>query len=231
MGKIYITRHGETEWNVAARLQGQCDSPLTPLGIRQATWLGERLKDISIDAIYTSPLGRAAHTAKIVAINSSLDERIIKHIDELMEIYLGSWQGMHIDEVSEIYPEQIQHFWHKPERYQTIDGESFEVLMDRAYTKLMDLAKTHEHETILLVSHTITIKALLNVLLNKGDIKSFWDSPDLTQTSLTILNYQNAKFNIEVIADTSHHQEISEQGGGLFTPRKVATHSTRKKRS
>lgn len=57
---------GETEWNTEGRMQGWNDSPLTKLGVNQAHWLYERLKDIDFNVIYSSPTGRAYKTAEIL---------------------------------------------------------------------------------------------------------------------------------------------------------------------
>ncbi len=77
MTKLYITRHGETLWNTEGRMQGWNDSPLTDLGIKQAEWLRERIKDLKIDVIYSSPSGRAYNTAEIIKGNREL--QVIKH--------------------------------------------------------------------------------------------------------------------------------------------------------
>jgi len=64
--KLYITRHGTTEWNLEKRLQGWADSPLTEDGRNRAIKLGNSLKDIDFDMIYTSPQERALNTAKLI---------------------------------------------------------------------------------------------------------------------------------------------------------------------
>ena len=61
--KLYITRHGETQWNTEKKMQGWQNSDLTGQGIENATRLGERLKDVDFSNIYSSPLGRAMDTA------------------------------------------------------------------------------------------------------------------------------------------------------------------------
>ena len=63
---LYLTRHGQTEWNVENRFQGGTDSPLTEKGIRQAEYLAKRLRGISFESIYSSPAGRALRTAEIL---------------------------------------------------------------------------------------------------------------------------------------------------------------------
>jgi len=70
---LYLARHGETLWNVEGRLQGHLDSPLTEVGKRQAGWLRRSLESIPFDAIYTSPSGRAYHTAEILRGDRNVD--------------------------------------------------------------------------------------------------------------------------------------------------------------
>ena len=65
--EIYFVRHGQTIWNVEKRFQGLSDSPLTELGITQAKWLGEKLKDIKFDKFYSTSLKRAYDTPKFVS--------------------------------------------------------------------------------------------------------------------------------------------------------------------
>src|SRR6185436_91891 len=65
--RLIIVRHGESEWNRVGRYQGQCDAPLSDLGLRQAEALARRLSDEPLDVIFTSPLQRAAKTAEAIA--------------------------------------------------------------------------------------------------------------------------------------------------------------------
>ena len=90
MTRLYITRHGQTEWNVEGRFQGRADSKLTPLGESQALWLGERLKDERIDVIISSSSGRTITTSE--KIRGERGIRIIPN-DNLREIYLGRWKA------------------------------------------------------------------------------------------------------------------------------------------
>src|SRR3712207_163192 len=106
MTTIYLTRHGQTEWNLNKRLQGWKNSPLTKLGISQAKALGERLKDTQIDVIYSSPIERAYKTAEIIKGNKDIE--IIKH-DGLKEFNYGDWEGLTIDEIEKnpIYTKEL----------------------------------------------------------------------------------------------------------------------------
>lgn len=208
MGKIYITRHGETEWNTVKRMQGHDNSPLTELGKKQAKWLNNRLKESKIDIIYSSSLIRALDTAYILR-----GERNIQVIptDSLKEIYLGSWQGCLASEVEKNYPEQHRCFWYEPESYVPIDGENFEDLLIRVSAFFREITKVHANENVLIVAHAIVLKALLNYV-NKGSVKTLWNGPHFKPTSLTILDYNNNQFTIDLLADITHYEETNPNG-------------------
>ena len=108
---VYVTRHGETEWNVAKRMQGRKNSALTENGILQAKQLGERMKDLSIHAIYSSPSERTLHTAEL--IKGERDIPIIAD-EHFYEISMGIWEGQTIDDIERQYPDDIQLFWYEP---------------------------------------------------------------------------------------------------------------------
>ena len=106
---IYLLRHGETLWNVAGRLQGQSDSPLTWRGIQQARALGESLlRQDRVDgatALISSPQGRAWQTAAIVAEVLGGNPRAIAFDDRLKELDFGAWTGLTFEEVAAAHPE------------------------------------------------------------------------------------------------------------------------------
>ncbi|MBQ6486583.1 histidine phosphatase family protein [Candidatus Saccharibacteria bacterium] len=87
--KLYLARHGQTDWNLEHRAQGQVDIPLNETGIKQAEELREKLKSYHFDICYASPLSRAAETAKI-AVDGQCE---IIFMDDLKERYFGSLEG------------------------------------------------------------------------------------------------------------------------------------------
>ena len=87
---FYLARHGQTEWNIERRIQGQLDSPITALGKQQALLLGEQCKQLNITQVLTSPLSRALQTAKICAETLQLN---VKKITGFEERHFGCWQG------------------------------------------------------------------------------------------------------------------------------------------
>lgn len=206
MGTFLIARHAETIWNKEKRMQGNLDSSLTEMGIRQANWLKNRLRNIQIDQIYSSPQGRALATTNIIKGSRELE---VVEIDALKEIQLGSWEGRLISEVAQEYPEKHHHFWNQPELYIPVDGESFEGLTRRVDEFIRALARKNVDQTTLLVSHGVTIKAIINAITRNGQVEMFWYGPAIVSASLTTIHFNGNIFEVECIADASHHEESS----------------------
>jgi broad specificity phosphatase PhoE len=130
---IYLVRHGRTEFNAEGRFQGRLDSPLTPLGIEQAGRYGELLKGLIGDAtdwtLISSPLGRAVHTAEIIAGALGLDLNFPRD-PRLAEIGMGLWDGLTIEDIDVVSPGVLSNttrydfFFHAPdgERYDAFAG-------------------------------------------------------------------------------------------------------------
>ncbi len=118
MTKLYITRHGQTEWNIERRLQGHKDSALSALGQQQAKWLGERLNSIDLDIIISSSSGRTLKTSELIRGNRNIN--IIQN-KGLMEINLGIWEGMLHTDIQNQYPSEYNNFWNSPLLYKSTD--------------------------------------------------------------------------------------------------------------
>ncbi|MBC8586810.1 histidine phosphatase family protein [Paratissierella segnis] len=197
--RLYITRHGTTEWNIEKRLQGWGDSPLTEEGINRAVSLGESLADVDFDIIYTSPQKRAMETAKLIMGNKNT--KIITH-DGLKELRFGIWEGMELDEINEKYPEEYYLYRNRPELYIPIDGESFKDLFNRVESFLEEL-KAVDYRNVLIVTHGMTIKTLITII--KGlTLDEFSSLPVYTGTALNICEVKGGKFELIVEGDISH---------------------------
>lgn len=138
--KILLVRHGETDWNVAQRIQGSTDTPLNQTGIQQAKRLAEELakRETPIIGVYTSKLERAAKTAECVA-NKLGKECIV--LPGLEEINFGLWEGITWEQVKEQFPVQYQ-IWHQNRRYEhPPKGESYQELVERVVRALQKIIK------------------------------------------------------------------------------------------
>lgn len=198
--KIYITRHGETEWNKEGRMQGWKNSNLTEDGIKNAKKLGKRLKHVDFDCIYCSPLGRAVDTAKYIRQDKKTE---IVLVDSLKEMGFGKWEGMEQERIMEFYPTEYFNFWNKPHLYNPIEGESFEELFERVKDVLNQTIRNSAGGNILIVSHAVVIKVIYSII--KGHpLEELWGPPFLQGTSLTIIEVEDNEINIILEADTSH---------------------------
>jgi broad specificity phosphatase PhoE len=198
--KIYITRHGETEWNKEGRMQGWKNSDLTEKGIENAKRLGESLKHINFDCIYSSPSGRTIETVNCIKGNK--DTPIIIN-DSLREMGFGLWEGMEHSKIKEFYPVQQFNFWNKPHLYESIDGESYEELLSRARQVLNEIVNNTPYENVLVVTHAALIKAIYAILKNYS-LEEFWNPPFMNDTCLTVLQVENKEISIILEADISH---------------------------
>lgn len=196
---LFFTRHGETEWNVAGILQGWGDSNLTNEGKRRAEKLGERLRDVDFDIFYSSPQGRALETAKL--IRGDKDTKIVTH-DGLKELGLGLWEGMDLEAIEDLYPIEYYLYRNKPSLYEPLDGESFQDLFKRVKAFLEEIVAM-DAENILIVSHGITIKAIVTII--KGlTLDEFSELPVFTGTSLNICEVKGNVLEMMLEDDSSH---------------------------
>lgn len=184
--KLYIIRHGQTDWNRARRLQGRTDIPLNEWGRLVAELTKEGLKDVAFDVAFTSPLIRAKETAELVLKDRNVpiieDERII-------EVNFGAYEG----ESFTLDNENLQNFFSKPEEYYPVDGsESMESILERTGDFLSELYKKPEYQdsTVLVSTHGA---ALCGLLCN---IKK-WDKADFWKGGL----HKNCGFSIVEVTD------------------------------
>ncbi|HDR7795406.1 TPA: phosphoserine phosphatase 1 [Bacillus luti] len=201
---VYVTRHGETEWNVAKRMQGRKNSALTENGMLQAKQLGDRMKDLPIDAIYSSPSERTLHTAEL--IKGKRDIPIIGD-EHFYEINMGIWEGQTIDDIERQYPEEIQLFWYEPHLFQSTSGENFESVHKRVIEGVELLLEKHKGENILIVSHAAAAKLLVGHFAGI-EIAKVWDEPFMHSASLSMIEFdENYSGEVKQFADISHFQQ------------------------
>ena len=121
MADIILARHGETEWNVEEIFRGRIDVELDETGIKQAGLLAEYLRDVKIEAVYSSPLKRALRTGQIIAGSHQLEVEITPG---LIDFDFGEWQGLPHQEVKNKYKELYQEWINNPDQVEMPAGES-----------------------------------------------------------------------------------------------------------
>jgi broad specificity phosphatase PhoE len=158
MTRLILIRHGETDWNLENRWQGQADVPLNAKGRAQARQIAERLKDDGLQAIYASDLGRARQTAGELARATGLEVRLDPR---LREIHQGDWQGMLASEIETRY---AWFFQKKPDNlleHAPPGGETIGQVQARLIAAVQDIVQAHPGGSVAVVSHGFAIAVIL----------------------------------------------------------------------
>lgn len=164
--RLWLVRHGLTEWNAQQRFCGHRDIPLSEQGRGQAHWLAERLQEETISAIYTSDLVRARETAEIIAYQRTPAVQI-RVSAAWREIDFGEWEGMTYAQVAEQFKGRLD-FFTDPESYSPPNGESLAHMQQRVMNALAAIAQSDDLPVagnVVIVSHGGPLRILLCNLL------------------------------------------------------------------
>lgn len=193
----YIVRHGETVFNVERITQGHSDSPLTEAGMRQAKLLGERLRDVNFDLVFSSDSGRAQKTAELIIANP---DTLVTTTPLLRERKYGKFEGkpakLFMEENKELI--ELEKNSTREVRWSlkfADDIESNEEVNNRMVAFLKDVAVTHPGKTLLVVTHGGIMRAFLNYMRWAGEK----DLPggSVLNTAYIKLVFNGDNFNIE----------------------------------
>jgi len=197
--EFILARHGETEWNTRGVMQGHLDSPLTPTGIEQAQILGRRIARIRPDHIYSSDLGRAHETAKII---TRYYPKPIHLEPGLREKNIGIFQSHDWRTIKQKFADVYRDFAAADPDYAIPDGESYNQFIRRLVTALEQIAVRHPGEQILIVSHGGIVSAFFRHIL--GIPLSAPRRYRLKNTSITRIILENGEWFLDTFGDTSH---------------------------
>jgi probable phosphoglycerate mutase len=156
--RLTVTRHGETEWNREGRYMNHLDSPLTELGISQAKALAARFANSKFDAVYSSDLGRAVATAKIITDCCSGEAT---QIPDLREHALGFFQGLTLREIDEKFPAMRAKVHEDPDFEVPGGGESGRAFHARVVRGFEGIVARHRGGEILVVGHGGVLETLI----------------------------------------------------------------------
>jgi broad specificity phosphatase PhoE len=166
MTKVFIVRHGATDWNNLKLAQGHADIDLNEEGRKQSERTARQLADESIEAVYASDLKRAVDTARPIADVHGLE---VETDVRLREIDQGEWEGLHTDEIRRRWPM----LWGPHRHYSARPGgESPQQVRARSLAALRDAVATHPNGAIVVVSHGGTIRWLAAEALGYDDKRS-----------------------------------------------------------
>lgn len=175
--RVFVVRHGQTEWNIEKILQGHKDIPLNEEGHKQAKLLGDRLKDIKFDCWVSSDLTRCIQTTKGIEDGVGIEnvpKRFIKSA-AFRERFMGEVQGMKIADAKEKYGENYRNL-----------GETKEELIDRIYKRWIEVLKeccNYNDKNVLLCTHGGVIRNFINYLYKE---KKYKLAPNMTEDDLRL---------------------------------------------
>lgn len=209
MLKVYFVRHAESVAS-SQKLHQRADSPLSENGKKQAKLVAKRLKNIEIDLVYTSPFAKALETANI--INEEMKAPI-----EIMESFREAKRSTSIEglQVGSNLPLKIEELARKNRHnplWKYEDSETVQEMWDRTKLALNHLVKNNDSQSVLVVSHGITIRVFLTMALfgeklNTETFHIFQDRVYIHNTSISCLEYDNNYgWRLVYWNDTNHRE-------------------------
>ncbi len=200
--KLYIVRHGETEWNVIKRFQGQLNTPLTEKGIKKLKETGKKLENVLFDEVYTSELGRTVASAEIILNenngykNNKLE---LQKLAELNEVYFGVWQGLTYEEVFLKYPEEGNNYFYNVKNYkaENVEAEKLEDALERFLKGINKILDSHESGNILVVTHGTVFEMFMNYVAN-DNIFDIDERTLMGNGDYKVFSYKDGKFQEEI---------------------------------
>lgn len=212
---LLLLRHGETEWNLSGRWQGQAaDTRLTELGRQQARVVAHRLRSYPIHAIYSSDLLRAFETAQIVGQTvglTPLAEPALRESD------IGAWTGLTWAEIAARYPNEVAAM-QAGQEVRRGGGESFGELQARLAAAAEQIAARHAGQTVLLVSHGAALRSLVAHALD-ASLAQMHRIAIGGNTAVSIVQLRAGRLVLVSYNDTAHldnglFQESNAEGAG-----------------
>ncbi len=221
--RLLLVRHGLSSFNKERRIQGRDDlSNLSEEGHEQAQALGRSLQDVSIQAVYSSPLQRAAATTASLLETQGGQAPDPVFDDGLLEVDLEPWSGQTIDELMQGSTEAYKIWKQRPMELelQRRDGSSYKPLpelMEQARGFISTLLERHPangNDTVLVVAHNAILRCLMLVLLGEPD--HGFRRLRVDNTSLSVFNIRpgdnGPQVQIECLNSTTHLQPLPEKG-------------------
>ena len=206
MTSIYLVRHGQTAWNREEIFRGRADVPLDETGLKQAELAGEYLKEVEIDAIYSSPLSRALETAEKIARFHNLK---VQPFEGIVDMSFGNWEGHAHQEIKKNDSETYRRWREEPHLVRLPGGESLDDVRVRSMAALNEVTKKHPGKALVLVSHRVVNKVLICGILGL-DNSHFWQIRQ-DPTAINLIQYRNGKYILSLMSETCHLKPLKEE--------------------
>lgn len=197
--RLIFIRHGQTEWNAQEIWQGHRDSPLTERGRHEIAALGNRMKTMEFDHLYSSDLGRAWQTAQSIAQSTG---HSISTESFLREKNLGIFEGLKTTQLLEHYPAEFEQFQSFDPDFVIPNGESIRQFFKRSVAGFETLADRHPQQTLVVVSHGGVLSNLFRYIFELPF--KMRQRIDIRNTSLNAVSYLEGNWRLHFWGDVSH---------------------------
>lgn len=201
MKKIYVVRHGETQWNREEVFRGTKDIPLNEIGKKQAERVGLYFSHMPVNRIISSPLSRALQTAEAI---SKTTNAAVDTMEEFTDMNFGIWEGLALREVEERFPLDFSLWKASPDKLRIENGETLAMVRDRISAGLANIDYDRE-DMVVIVTHRVICKIFILYALGTGN-DHFWDMK-YDPGSITLLEWNNNRHTLIFSNDTCHLDE------------------------
>jgi probable phosphoglycerate mutase len=208
--RFILVRHGETEWNREARIQGQRDSALTIQGRAQAVAIAERLATERFDAIVSSDLGRAMDTAARIAMRCG---RSVTGDSRLRERCYGEGEGMTYEDAGIKYPEAFSRQFGAESEFAIPGGESRRQFQERVARAFDSLAGEHPGARLVVVTHGGVLASIYRRIL--GIALTTPHKVPIANAAFNEIAHEAGAWNVAAWDDTAHLATVAEPGSIL----------------
>jgi probable phosphoglycerate mutase len=197
--RVIVIRHGETEWNVAKRIQGHGNSPLTAAGVEQAGALARRLALEKFDMLISSDLGRALQTAQCIA---ELSPHGVVADPRFRERNFGAGEGLTYDEIDRLYPDAFSRVREVDPDYAIPGGETRRQFHERVAVAFESVVREHAGKAVVVVAHGGVLATFYRYVHDIG-LEAPHAIP-IANASYNALRHDAGVFAVEAWADTAH---------------------------
>jgi broad specificity phosphatase PhoE len=198
--KVFLVRHGETDYNAKGILQGYSPVPLSARGRQQAALVAERLASVRPRVLYSSDITRAHETAAIIGQRLGLP---IQPCEGLREWHVGAWTG----KSAAAYLTHLEALHVHPVTYVPEGGESQLQTQERVVTQMHAFLRQHEGDTILCVSHGKAIDLLARHILGLDVMQP--PAYRIANTSVSIFSFQDGAWEVVTLNEMRHLETLA----------------------
>lgn len=208
--RLYLIRHGQTDWNVAGKIQGSTDIPLNETGRRQAACLAKGMEGRPVSRVYSSTLSRAYDTARAIGDSQGVP---VHKLSELEEVNYGYWEGLNMEEIEQQYPKELEQWYYSPVEVAPPGGETQTQVYERCQRAIRMIVEQAEGDAAV-VSHGATVVFLLESML-QGEGREDEEDIIVGNASISTVEYDpDAKtFSLVELNDREHLAELEAMQG------------------